>query len=82
MNADEVKTTVETIVADLEAVSSIAAGVDPALIPFIAIGRAVAKQLPGLAAAVTSWIEGNPPSDAEKQALLDQIKMLGDPNLP
>lgn len=82
MTPDEIKTTVETVVNDLDTVAQIAAGVDPALVPFIAIGRSVAKQLPGLSAAVAAWIEGNPPTPAEKQALLDQLAVLGNPNLP
>lgn len=82
MTPDEVKTTVENIVTDIEAVGTIAAGVDPALVPFIAIGRAVANQLPGLAAAVTNWFQGNPPTADEKAALIQQLAILGNPNLP
>lgn len=82
MTTAEVQQTVENIVNDLEAVGTVAAGVDPALLPFIAIGRAVANQLPGLAAAVTNWIEGNPPTADEKAALIQQLNVLSNPNLP
>lgn len=82
MTADEVKSIVQTIVTDLQAVGSLAAGVDPALVPFIAIGKAVSNQLPGLAGSVTAWLEGNPPSDAEVATLLQQLTVLADPNAP
>lgn len=82
MTPAEIQTTVENIVSDLSAVSAVAAGVDPALVPLIAIGRSVASQLPGLAAAVTSWIQGNPPTDAEKADLLQKLSVLDNPNLP
>lgn len=82
MTADEVKSLVQTIVTDLQAVSSLAAGVDPALVPFIAIGKAVSNQLPGLAGTVTAWIQGNPPTDPEVQTLLEQLSVLGDPKAP
>jgi hypothetical protein len=82
MTSTEVKSIVTTIVTDLEAVSTFAAGVDPALVPFIAIGKAVANQLPGLAASVTNWLQGNPPADAEVATLLQQLGVLGDPKAP
>lgn len=82
MTADEVKQTVQNIVDDVDAVASLAAGIDPALVPFLAIGRAVEKQLPGLAAAVTNWIQGNAPTEQEKQDLVKQLGVLGDPNAP
>ena len=82
MTADEVKNTVQSIVDDLDAVSTLAAGLDPALVPFLAIGRAVEKQLPGLAAAVTNWIQGNKPTPDEVQTLLQELAVLGDPNAP
>lgn len=82
MTSTEVKSIVTTIVKDLEAVSSLAAGIDPALVPFLAIGRAVADQLPGLAGNVANWLEGNAPQDADVQLLLEQLGVLGDPKAP
>jgi hypothetical protein len=82
MTPTEVKSIVSTIVTDLEEVSSLAAGVDPALVPFIAIGKAVAGQLPGLSESVANWIAGNPPTDDEVTQLLQQLGVLGDPNAP
>lgn len=82
MTTDELKTLLDTITTDLNAVADYAGIVDPALIPFIAIGKAVDKQIPGLVAGVANWIAGNPPTDAEKKALLDQLSVLGNPDLP
>lgn len=82
MTSNEVTSIVNTIVKDLEAVGTLAAGVDPALVPFIAIGKAVADQLPGLTGTVTNWLQGNPPQDADVQTLLQQLGVLGDPKAP
>lgn len=82
MTSDQIKSVVQTIVNDLEAVGTLAAGVDPALVPFIAIGRAVSNQLPGLAQTVAGWMQGNPPTDADTTQLLQQLGVLGDPNAP
>jgi hypothetical protein len=82
MTPDLIKTTVQDIVDDLDAVQTLAAGIDPALLPFVAIGRAIEKQLPGLAAGVAGWIEGNPPTPEETATLVQQLGVLGDPNAP
>lgn len=70
------------IVAGLDVAEGFIGTLDPALIPLIAIGKAVEKVIPGLAASVQSWIEGNPPTDAEKADLAKKLAVLGDPKNP
>lgn len=82
MTPEELKQTVENVVVELGTVADIAAGVDPALVPFIAIGKAVSKQIPGLVEAVDSWLQGNAPTDAEKADLIQKISVLENPDLP
>ncbi len=82
MTPEELKTFLQNIVTEAGAVADIAAGVDPALRPFIAIGKAVASQIPGLVASVDSWIQGNPPSQTELDQLQADLKFLGNPDLP
>ncbi len=82
MTPEELKSLLETIVSEAGAVADIAAGVDPALRPLIAIGKAVAAHIPGLVASVDAWIQGNPPTQSDKDDLLAKLKVLGDPNLP
>lgn len=80
MTPDQVKQLTQDIVNGLDTVEDIAAGVDPALKPFILIGKAIENQAPGVAAHITAWIEGNPPTDAEKAELNDKLKALENPN--
>lgn len=82
MTPEELKNLLQNIVTEAGAVADFAAGVDPALLPFIAIGKAVASQIPSLAATVDAWIKGNPPTQAEIDDLHAKLKVLGDPNLP
>jgi hypothetical protein len=78
----ELKILVENIVTEVNGVADIAAGVDPALVPLIAIGKAVDKMLPGLVESVDNWIQGNPPTDEEKANLTAQLAVLNNPDLP
>jgi hypothetical protein len=82
MNPAELKTLIENIVTEVNGVADIAAGVDPELIPLIAIGKAVDKMLPGLVESVDNWIQGNPPTDEEKATLTAQLAVLNNPDLP
>lgn len=82
MTPTELQQTLDNVVTDLNAVADIAAGVDPVLIPFIAIGKAIDKQIPGLASAVDAWLQGNPPTDQEKADTVQKLLVLGNPNLP
>jgi hypothetical protein len=78
----DIKQLVENIVTDLNGVADFAGALDPALLPFIAIGKAVDQQLPGLATAIDGWLKGNSPGAVEKADLIAQLKVLSDPNLP
>lgn len=88
MTGDEVKTLLDNIVTELNAaVSTGQALVPPELLTpqaqaYIAIAKAVDKQIPGLVAGVVNWIQGNLPTDAEKADLAGKIALLNDPNAP
>lgn len=82
MNPDDLKTLLTTIATDVNTAADYAGVIDPALIPIIKIGEAVDKMIPGLAANVDKWIQGNPPTDAEVATLVQQLGVLANPNLP
>lgn len=82
MSPAELRTLLDNIVTEVDGVASFAGAIDPALIPAIAVGRAVLKQIPGIAESVDNWISGNPPTQAELDELQAKLKVLGDPNLP
>ena len=82
MSPAELQTLLDNIVNEVNSAADFGGIIDPALIPFIAIGKAVDKQIPGLVAIVDKWIQGNPPTDAEKAALAQQLSVLGNPDLP
>lgn len=82
MTAEELKTLLDNIVTEVNGVADFAGVLDPQLLPFIAIGKAVDKQIPGLVASVDNWIQGNLPTADEKANLLAQLAVLGNPDLP
>lgn len=82
MTPAELQQTIDNVVTELNGVADYAGVLDPGLLPFLAIGKAIDKQIPGLAAAVDGWLSGNPPTPEEKAALLQQLSVLGNPNLP
>lgn len=82
MTPEETKTLLTNIVTELNGAADYAGIVDPELIPFIVIGKAVDAQIPGLVAHVQSWINGNPPTAEEKADLAVKLSVLNDPNAP
>lgn len=82
MTSAELKQTLENITTELSSAGDFVGILDPALLPFIVIGKAVAKQIPELAAAVDDWIQGNPPTQAEVDDLHAKLAVLGNPDLP
>lgn len=82
MTPEETKSLLDNIVAELNQAADFAGALDPAIIPFIVIGKAVSKQIPGLVSSVQNWVEGNPPTEAEKKELLAKLAVLGNPDLP
>lgn len=82
MTPDQLKTLLENIVTEANNAASFAGALDPALMPFIAIGKAVDQVVPGLVAGIDAWIQGNPPTDAEKADVAAKLAVLGDPNAP
>ena len=82
MTSKETKELLTNIVNDLNMAATFAGVIDPALIPFISIGMAVDKMIPGLAANVQDWVEGNPPTEEEKAETAAKLATLSDSNLP
>ena len=82
MTPSELQTLLDNIVAEVNTAADFAGTLDPAIIPFIVIGKAIDRQIPGLVANIDRWIQGNPPTQADKDALKEQLSVLGNPNLP
>lgn len=82
MTPSELQTLLDNIVAEVNTAADFAGTLDPAIIPFIVIGKAIDKQIPGLVANIDRWIQGNPPTQADKDTLKEQLSVLGNPNLP
>lgn len=53
--------------------------IDPALLPFIALGKVMAKGFPELLQQVELLIAGTAPTDADKAALAAKINSLAHP---
>lgn len=79
---EEIKQIVQNVETELEGAADFAGALAPQLIPFVLIGKAVAKVMPDLLASVDAWILGNPPTQKEKDDLAAKIAALSDPNLP
>jgi len=82
MTPQELKILIENIVTEVNAAADFAGTLDPAIIPFIVLGKAIDKQIPGLVETIDNWLQGNPPSEADKKTLEEQLSVLGNPNLP
>lgn len=82
ISPENVKLILTQAVDYLDVGATIAAGVDPALIPFLVIGKAVAQQVPGMAESIANWIEGNPPTQTEIDEHVRKLAVLSDPNAP
>jgi hypothetical protein len=82
MSPDEAKQLTDTIVTEVGNVATMVGVLDPELLPFIAIGKAVSKSFPGIVAGVANWIEGNPPTAEEKADFSQKLAVLSDPNAP
>ena len=82
MTADEIKTLLQNIVAAANQGADLVGVIDPGLLPFIAIGKAIDKQIPGLVAPIASWIAGNPPTQEELDDFAQKLAVLSNPDLP
>jgi len=82
MTPSELKILLDNIVAEVNGAADFTGTLDPGLIPFIVIGKAIDTQLPGLVATVDKWIQGNLPTAQEKSDLAQQLSVLGNPDLP
>jgi len=77
--ADKIKAIEAEIGAGLNLVANIAGGIDPALLPFIVLGKAAAAAIPGIVDDVTAMIEGGSPSPEDNAALAQKIAGLNSP---
>ena len=82
MTAQETEILLNQIIADLNIAADFIGTLDPALIPLIIIGKAVDKLIPGVAAQIQTWIEGNPPTQQELEDFKAKLATLGNPDLP
>lgn len=82
MTAAETQVLLDSIIAEINTAADFIGTLDPELIPIVLIGKAIDKQIPGLAATIQNWVEGNPPTDAEKADTASKLAVLGDPNNP
>ena len=82
ISPQDLQSLLQKVVGYLDIGENIAAGVDPSLLPFIAIGKAVEEQIPGTVAAVDAWISGNAPTPQELTDHAAKLAVLSDPNAP
>ncbi len=80
MTPAEIKTLLDNIVTEVNSVADVASFLGPQVAAAVAVGKAVDKQIPGLVAAADAWIQGNPPTDADKADFAAKLGVLGDPN--
>jgi len=78
MTQAELKDLLNNVVTDISIAADYAGILDPQLVPFIAIGKAVGKVVPGLVAAVDGMIQGNPLTQAELDEKAAELAVLGD----
>jgi hypothetical protein len=78
MTPDQIKELLTNIVNDVNVAADYAGIIDPALVPLIAIGKAVDKIIPGLAANVAGMLQGAPISQAELDEKAAELAVLGD----
>lgn len=82
MTQQELDTLLNEILEGIEAGADMASILAPGIVPFVVIGKALDKMIPGLAGIVSRWISGNPPTDAEVADLRAKLAVLADPNNP
>jgi hypothetical protein len=82
MTSQELQSLLTTIVTNLDAAGSIAEGLDPAIAPYVELGKVVDTAIPGLAATVDNWISGAAPTPAEIATQAAELAILQNPNLP
>lgn len=87
---DQLQQTIENVITEVNSVADTATGILTGVNPawgasaaaFLAIGKAVDKLIPGMAASVDRWIQGNLPTDAEKADFALKISVLSDKSAP
>jgi hypothetical protein len=82
MTPEELKTLLDNIVTEVNAAADMAGSIFAPALPYIAIGKAIDKMIPGIVASVDNWIQGNPPNEAEKADFVQKNAILSDPGAP
>jgi len=82
MTPEELKTFLDNIVGEVNLAGDFIGTLDPAIIPYIVLGKAIDKMIPGVVYTVDKWIQGNTPTSQEKADMLQQLSVLGNPDLP
>jgi len=90
MTPDQLQQTLDNIVTEVNTVADTSIGILTGVNPefgasaaaFLVIGKAVDKLIPGIAASVDTWIQGNPPTAAEKSDFAMKLAVLGDKSRP
>jgi hypothetical protein len=82
MTSAELKSELETIITNINSGASIASAFAPQFSAFIAIGMAVDKLIPGIAADVASWVQAKEPTEEEKSDMAAKLAILGNPKAP
>lgn len=82
MTPQEIEVLTQEIISGLEAGADMASTIAPAIIPFIIIGKAVDKVIPGLAGMIARWMAGNPPTPEELEEFKKKLSVLQDPDAP
>lgn len=82
MTNAEIEQLTNEVVLSLEFGADLASVFAPEIVPFVVLGKALDKTVPGLAGIVTRWVEGNPPTDEEKAVFKSKLATLSDPNNP
>lgn len=82
MTPEELANLETEVSAAVDTAGNLVGAIDPELIPFIVIGKVVAKGIPEIVDVVQKWIEGVEPTAEEKTELARKMAVLRDPNLP
>lgn len=83
MTPEQLKAVKAEVSAAANLVGGVLSGINPALVPFVVIGKGVASMTPDLVQDVELWIAnikaGKDPTDEENAALAEKIASLQDP---
>lgn len=82
MTPQEIERLTTEIIGGLETGAAFIGLLAPEVIPFIVLGKAVDKVIPGLVGDISKWVEGNQPTLEEIDEFKKKLAVLADPNAP